>query len=193
MKNSLHDRVRQILDTSDFSSLPFDERQRISKYQHEQQILTLYQVLSSNEDYVTPAWKKLQIEWLNNCIKSYEEQYTNSNSDNSDHQEKHLKWFVYIDNPAKGIVPFNIFDHSSFNQAVQTLLKRITVKSEFEEQLRRELRYYFWGKCEYEVVVSEWPQVEGKESKSIKVDITDQVLLNWSLFVDYCWKFSGLN
>lgn len=193
MKNSLHDRVRRILDNSDFSSLPFEERARLSKYLHEQQILTLYQTIYSNEDHVTPAWKKLQIDWLNNCIKSYEEQYTNSNSNNATVSQKNLKWFVYIDDPAKGIVPFNIFNHTSFNQAVQTLLKRVTVKSKFEEQLRRELRYYFWGKCEYEVIVSEWPHVEGKENKSIKIDISEQVMLNYDLFVDYCWKFSELN
>ena len=41
----LLDRVREVLDESDFNSLPFKGRKRIRKYMTEQHILTLWQVL----------------------------------------------------------------------------------------------------------------------------------------------------
>lgn len=47
-----------------------------------------------------------------------------------------------------------------------------------EERLRSECMYYFWAKCEWEVVVSGWPN----EKVSRKIDIYEQLLANWDIF-----------
>lgn len=59
---------------------------------------------------------------------------------------------------------------------------------EFKEKLRKELMYWFWSKCEYEVVISPWVG-RNKEEAEVKIDIHDQVMLNFDRFVDYCWSF----
>ena len=46
--------------------------------------------------------------------------------------------------------------------------------------------YYFWSKCEWEIILSDWPPSDTfcKE----KIDVFDQVMLNWDIFVDYIWN-----
>ena len=84
---------------------------------------------------------------------------------------------------------------------------------EFENEiLRKECLYYFWGKCEYEIVVTSWPpyinvecidklkaEVEEHSSKynwkqlqinvpltiGEKISIYEQLRLNWESFKSY--------
>jgi hypothetical protein len=79
---------------------------------------------------------------------------------------------------------FDIFSHSSFTNYVKEHLERCVTKDEFDGCLKRELQYYFWSKCEWEVIIS--PFV-GK-ADSVKIDVFDQVMLNWEVFVDYVWS-----
>lgn len=44
--------------------------------------------------------------------------------------------------------------------------------------------YYFWSKTEWEVIVSPWVGKGGDE----KIDVYDQLKLNWDKFVDYVWS-----
>lgn len=44
--------------------------------------------------------------------------------------------------------------------------------------------YHFWSRCEYEVIIREWC---GREAER-KVDIYEQLMLNWDRFIDYCWS-----
>lgn len=48
-----------------------------------------------------------------------------------------------------------------------------------EERLRKDCTYYFWAKCEYEVIVSAWPPKDGVERK---IDIYTQLTENWDVF-----------
>ena len=127
-----------------------------------------------------------------------------------------MVWNVYREDFNHGaIVKYNIFDHSSFAQDVNNLLKEDITKDEFAEQLKRSLRYYFWGKSEYEVVITSWPAYIDKEeldrinteyeeynnkwghypykinvSPDVgkKIDIYSQVMMNWEQFVEYVWS-----
>lgn len=65
------DEAKAIIDNSDFNSLPFEERKRISKYTTEQQILTLVQLIEKDSHITTKAWRDKQIEWLKNIVRSY--------------------------------------------------------------------------------------------------------------------------
>ena len=72
---TLKEKVRNILDGSDFNDLPFDERKRIGKYMDEQQILTIWQTLEMNKHLTTDAWRKKQRQWLAKCVEQYRQNY----------------------------------------------------------------------------------------------------------------------
>ena len=98
-----------------------------------------------------------------------------------------MEWNVfYHDSNKQELKTFNIFDHSTFNENVQKLLKKYKDKNEFAENLKRELMYYFWCKSEYEVIISPW--CGGRNTKDIKVDIYTQVMNNWDIFLNYVWE-----
>lgn len=97
-----------------------------------------------------------------------------------------MTWNVYRHNVNSGeIVCFNIFDHWKFNEDVQEDLRKYTSREEFAKRLRSNLFYYFCSKCEYEVLVSPW--IGDKEKGTIKIDIYDQVMMNWEIFLSYVW------
>lgn len=54
-----------------------------------------------------------------------------------------------------------------------------------EERLKRMCMYYFWAKCEYEVIVSSWPYREGSDRK---IDIYAQLEANWHIFKDLVFR-----
>jgi uncharacterized protein YacL (UPF0231 family) len=127
-----------------------------------------------------------------------------------------LKWIVYRhDINKREIVEFNIFDHWRFEEDVKKDLKKCKTKEEFSEKLKSNLMYYFWSKCEYEVVMSSFPVHIKKEELSRlneefkkdteryghepygawvcpdvgeKIDICGQAMLNFEVFVDYVWS-----
>ena len=127
-----------------------------------------------------------------------------------------LEWNVFrYDINKDKIVTFNIFDHWKFNEDVQKSLKKFKDKDEFAEQLRRDLMYYFWSKYEYEVVITTFPPYITMDELSrlnderwshkdrygtdyvrqnvnldtgIKIDIYEQVMNNWNIFLDHVWN-----
>ena len=72
---TLEEKVRDILDGSDFNDLPFEERKRIRKYMDEQQILTIWQTLLRDKHLITEKKKKKQRQWLANCVEQYRRNY----------------------------------------------------------------------------------------------------------------------
>lgn len=99
---------------------------------------------------------------------------------------KKIEWFVYYHNMnAQEIQAFNIFNHGSFRVDVEKYLKKYKDKEEFAERLKRSLMYYFWSKSEYEVIISPW--CGARDTKDIKIDIYNQVMNNWDIFLDYVW------
>lgn len=99
-------------------------------------------------------------------------------------------WNVYRHDFNSGeIVRFNIFDHWMFRKDVEGDLRKCKSREEFAKKLRSHLFYYFCSKCEYEVLVSPW--TGNKEKGTIKVDIYDQVMMNFEIFLDYVWLNRG--
>ena len=97
-----------------------------------------------------------------------------------------MQWNVFFHNyNTNEIEPYNIFKHSCFRHEVKQLIKKYKDKDEFIDQLKRELAYYFWSKCEWEVIISPW--VGRKEPCKEKIDVYDQVMLNWDIFANYVW------
>lgn len=99
-----------------------------------------------------------------------------------------LKWNVfYGDWNGKKIDVFNIFNHGSFLRDCAAITESCSDdKDAFRERLKSSLRYYFWCKCEWEIVMSGWPS--GRVIKDRKVDVYTQVESNWDIFFEYVWS-----
>lgn len=97
-----------------------------------------------------------------------------------------IEWYAfYHDINRRKIIKWNIFEHSTFRNKVEDMLKENLTKEEFSAQLKKELMYYMWSKSEYELILHPWIG----EANDVKIDIYDQVTMNWGSFVDYVWKF----
>lgn len=95
-----------------------------------------------------------------------------------------LEWNVYVDDfNKKEIVVHNIFNHYFFVEDLKKIIKKYTDKKEFSEQVRKILMYYYWSKCEWEIILQGWPCT--KDFKEEKIDVYDQIMLNWNRFIDY--------
>jgi len=77
------------------------------------------------------------------------------------------------------IVPF-------FKNCLKSVKKndRPKTKEEFNEFIKKEAKYYFWAKCEYEMIIHGWPKQKNNE----KVDVYNQLVLNWDVFIDNFWN-----
>lgn len=96
-----------------------------------------------------------------------------------------IEWYVYYhDSNKQEIIKWNIFNHGSFKKEVDVLLKEKIDKDDFSEKLKKEAMYYFWSKCEYEIILSPW----AGRADDIKIDVYDQIMMNFDRFVDYCWN-----
>lgn len=98
-----------------------------------------------------------------------------------------MVWNVYYHNfNSDKIEIYNIFDHCSFNNSAKKYLAECQTKEEFAEELKAELQYYFWSRSEWELIIEPW--CVGRNISYIKVDVYDQVMNNWHIFVDYVWS-----
>lgn len=98
-----------------------------------------------------------------------------------------IKWNVYYyDINKQKMADFNIFDHGGFLKDVKKDIKKFKNKEVFSNQLKSELMYYFWSKVEWEIVIS--PCYENKKCCDVKIDVFNQVMLNWDVFVDFVWN-----
>ena len=82
------------------------------------------------------------------------------------------------------IKTFNVFNHGGFREDLKKLYKKYPEKEEFAEELRRSLMYYFWCKCEWEIIIGPW--CGGRDTKEIKVDVYWQECLGlWRAMAFY--------
>ena len=102
--------------------------------------------------------------------------------------DEKLEGFAYEHDFNRNVIrPFNVFDHGSFLEDCKKNAKKNAKDYEaFCERLRRDLMYWFWSKCEWEIIISPW--VSKVVDCSIKVDVYDQVMMNWKQFCDYTWS-----
>lgn len=98
-----------------------------------------------------------------------------------------LHWHVFVDDfNRKRIVEYDIFEHYSFAEDVREAYRKHRDDFDaFAEKVRGLLLYYYWSKCEWEVVVGSW--VSGDRVPKRKVDVYEQVMLNWDVFIGYVW------
>ena len=97
-----------------------------------------------------------------------------------------LVWNVYIsDFNAKNIKQYNIFNHYSFREDCKKVKKGVPF-DKFKEEVKKSLMYFFWSKCEWEIFLEDWPPHESFKKK--KIDVYQQVMMNFDLFMAYLWN-----
>ena len=100
------------------------------------------------------------------------------------------EWYVYCESfNNKTIEKYNVFQSYNFSEGCKKSFKQYS-KDKDLEKLKNEIeswaRYSFWSKSEYEVIVTSWPpKPENWNFKDIKIDIYDQLTLNWDSFLQY--------
>lgn len=98
-----------------------------------------------------------------------------------------LEWNVLWYNPnTRNIEPHNVFNNVTFRNECVLAAKKIDDEKEFKEEVRHALMYTYWCRCEYEVVISSFPP--RKDTDASKIDIYDQIMLNFDKFASYCWE-----
>lgn len=66
----------------------------------------------------------------------------------------------------------------------------IKTKEQLAGRIRTILMYRFWSKCEWEMVIIDWPHRGTiKDSRPLKVDVYDQLKPNMELIVDLVWNY----
>lgn len=127
-----------------------------------------------------------------------------------------LSWNVFFEDfNSKQIVNRDIFKGGKLEEFCVNLKKSTLTKQQFAEELRKELMYHYWARSEYEIVLTSWPPYiktedvyelvrdiqEQKEQYNTtpvrvcvnptvarKVDIYEQIQMNWDVFVDYVYN-----
>lgn len=79
-----------------------------------------------------------------------------------------LCWNVYIGNFNSGKIEiYNIFDHWAFyDDCVKAKRKYKDNKEGFSVEVRKSLHYYFWAKCEWEIILDHWPNGEWSDLRT---------------------------
>ena len=107
-----------------------------------------------------------------------------------------LEWNVIVE--WNGEVEFhNVFAHWRLWEDLCKLRKKFGKRNateedraEFEKQTRHFLMYYYWSKCEWEIVATGFPCfiIDGQLRFGRKLDVWEQVEANWARFFDYLWS-----
>lgn len=100
-----------------------------------------------------------------------------------------VEWNVYCYNyNSRKVETHNVFNHWRFIEySAKAIKKYKDDKKSLEEQIRRELMYYYWSKYEWEVIVAPFTS-NPKEEEEKKLDVYEQVMLNWNIFFEYFWE-----
>ena len=108
-----------------------------------------------------------------------------------------LEWNVYItDFNSKEVIKYNVFSHYYFNKDCgkawseycknnNKFIGAALAKAKFAEDVKKYLAYYFWSKYEWEIVITCFPEHDKFTDK--KVDVYEQIMLNWEQFINYMW------
>lgn len=120
-----------------------------------------------------------------------------------------LSWNVLLEDiNKKEIVTYNIFKGGHYEKIAKEIKTTVKTKEEFAEGFRIKLMSQFWCRSEYEIVVTSWPPYINKEeldrltaepedaqyktyiklAVGKKLDIYEQLRMNWTSFIDYVWN-----
>lgn len=90
-----------------------------------------------------------------------------------------ITWNVFRYNMStRKVEPFDVFNHSNFyHDCMRAYLHHKNQPEKFNEAILKSVFYHFWSKSEHEVYIGGW------SSDVSKVDIAEQLKMNWNNFV----------
>ena len=103
-------------------------------------------------------------------------------------EHKPLTWLVkYFDCNAQKITDYDVLRYREDD--IKKLKKKCSTKEEFAEELRRELMWSYWSKCEWELIIELTennhillkPWV-GCRDEEYNIDVTDDTSFDWKGF-----------
>lgn len=100
-----------------------------------------------------------------------------------------LEWNVFIYNiNERQIEVFNVFNHGRYRQEIIKLLNHRNdfTLGEFKEKIKSSTMYYYWCKCEWEILIA--PLIGEFDKESIKIDVYRQLEMNWDHYIKYLWE-----
>ena len=108
------------------------------------------------------------------------------------YSDNKLEWFVFVEDiNRKQINVYNIFEHKDFMEDCDGAWENYKNKhhdfSRYQEDIDGILMYYFWCKCEWEIILSNFPPSDSFQKK--KIDVYQQVKINWKKFMDYLFSY----
>lgn len=82
---------------------------------------------------------------------------------------------IFWDFNKKEFVSYDIFPYlKKVYQEAKERKKEPKTFDEFKEFIRKESMYMWWSRCQYEILISDWPA----QSKTEKIDVHYQVMMN---------------
>ena len=128
-----------------------------------------------------------------------------------------LTYYVYVESINKRkIEKYNVLNDRIIDEFKKRVKEQhIINKRKFAEMAEQVLMYQYWSRSEWEIVLTDWPphikveelsrlNSELEEYKSNygckphsltinlstaeKIDVYDQIMMNWNIFIDYVWE-----
>lgn len=94
-----------------------------------------------------------------------------------------MEWYVLnYDINSKKVISFNVFWNIKFKESVEELVENFITFDDFVEKLKREIKYYFCSKREYEISVGD---LFYKEEELEKWDVGKQLIPNIKVLAEY--------
>ena len=100
-----------------------------------------------------------------------------------------LEWNVFVHDVNKRQMKiFNVFTHGRYRQEIIKLLNHRDdyTLEEFKEKVKSSTMYYYWCKCEWEILIA--PLVGDFDKESVKIDVYTQLEMNWDHYIKYLWE-----
>lgn len=104
---------------------------------------------------------------------------------------KPMSWIVRCSNyNAQCIEQYDILKH--YETTIKKLKKKCATKEEFAKELRSEMMYHYWSRCEWELIIEIdgnnriWlnPWVGYKNKDDIRIDVTEDASFDWRGFAE---------
>ena len=131
--------------------------------------------------------------------------------------KNNLHYYVYRENlNRRKVEKYNVLNDGIVDEIKKRMEEQhISDKKKFEEAVEQILMYHYWSRSEYEIIMTSWPpyitieeyhrlekELADRMEKmnrepyamnvelrvSEKIDIYDQVMMNWNIFINYIWE-----
>ena len=87
---------------------------------------------------------------------------------------------ITFDINSRKMVPYDVIEPLVRIYKKLTPKKRPKSEKEFKEFIKSECMYYWWSKCEWEIIICGWPFQDVQE----KWDVYKQIMMNFDLIID---------